>query len=444
MPRPPTLTASALRPQAGALALGAGPHRHVLLDPLARPVGVGVAVAALEVRDHSLESRHVGAPAAHPVAVGDVDALVLVTPEEEVLIVLRQLLPGHVEVDLVLVGDRLRELLVVVRAPAPGQRSRPRRSSESRVDDEVGVDLHLRAETGAARAGAVRRVEREDPRLELGHRSAAVQAGELLREDERPVVACGRGARRMLRSRPFADPPRTRPRSAAALSPRFPPQARPRSRPSRRPACARPASCTSRSTTTAMSCLNFLSSSISSSSSRSSPSIFARVKPSARSSSSRSLYSPLRPRTTGASTMKRRALGQRHHVVDDLLDRLPGDRLAADVAVRVPDAGPQQAQVVVDLGHGPDRRARVARGGLLVDRDRRREALDRVDVGLVHLAEELARVGRQRLDVAALALGVDRVEGKARLAGPGEPGHHDQRVARQLEGDVLEVVLARA
>ncbi len=61
----------------------------------------------------------------------------------------------------------------------------------------------------------------------------------------------------------------------------------------------------SRSTITAMSCLYFLSSSISSSSRRTSPSIFARVYPSERSSSSRSLYSPLRPRTTGASTMKR-------------------------------------------------------------------------------------------------------------------------------------------
>ena len=62
---------------------------------------------------------------------------------------------------------------------------------------------------------------------------------------------------------------------------------------------------TSRSTTTAMSCLYFLSSSMSSSSRRSSPSTFTRVKPSARSSSKSFPYSPLRPRTTGASTMKR-------------------------------------------------------------------------------------------------------------------------------------------
>src|SRR5439155_17250747 len=124
--------------------------------------------------------------------------------------------------------------------------------------------------------------------------------------------------------------------------------------------------------------------------------------------------------------------------------RLPGDRLATDVAVWMADARPQQAQVVVDLGDRADGRARVARRGLLVDRDRRREALDRVHVGLVHLAQELARVGAQRLDVAALALGVDRVERQRGLPRSGQAGDDHQRIARDLDRDVLEVVLAGA
>jgi hypothetical protein len=64
-------------------------------------------------------------------------------------------------------------------------------------------------------------------------------------------------------------------------------------------------------------------------------------------------------------------------------------------------------------------------------------------VGLVHLAEELPGVRRERLDVAALTLREDGVEGQARLAGPGQPREHDQGVAGEVEGDVLEVVLAR-
>ena len=126
------------------------------------------------------------------------------------------------------------------------------------------------------------------------------------------------------------------------------------------------------------------------------------------------------------------ALVELEDAVDDLLRRLARDRPAAVRAVRMPDARVEQAQVVVDLGDRADRRARVADGRLLVDRDRRRQALDEVDVGLVHLAEELPGVGRQRLDVAALALGEDRVEREARLARAGQPGEHDR--ARRAAG----------
>ncbi len=201
---------------------------------------------------------------------------------------------------------------------------------------------------------------------------------------------------------------------------------------------------TSRSITTAMSCLYFLSRTISSSSRRSSPSTLTRVKPSSRSVSNSFPYSPLRPRTTGARTMNFVPSGKRHDLVDDLLGRLRLDRSPTVMAVRMPDPGPEQPQVVVDLGDRADRRARVAAGRLLVDRDRRRQALDRVHVGLVHLPEELPRVRRQRLDVAPLPLGVDGVEGKARLARAGQPGDDHQGVAGQPQVEVLEVVLPRA
>jgi hypothetical protein len=139
-----------------------------------------------------------------------------------------------------------------------------------------------------------------------------------------------------------------------------------------------------------------------------------------------------------------RPFREAQHLVDDRLDRLAGDRAPADGAVGPADPREEQAQVVVDLGDRADRRAGVPRGRLLVDRDRRREPVDRVDIGLLHHLQELPGVGRERLDVAALPLGVDRVEGKARLPGPGQAGDADQRVPGQPDGDVLEVVLPRA
>ena len=115
---------------------------------------------------------------------------------------------------------------------------------------------------------------------------------------------------------------------------------------------------------------------------------------------------------------------------------LPADRLA--------DARPEQPQVVVNLGRRADRRARIADAVLLPDGDRRRDAVDAVDVRLLHPLEELAGVGRQRLDVAALPFGVDGVEGERRLARPADAREHDELAVRQRQVDALQVVGAGA
>src|SRR5262249_28475416 len=67
-----------------------------------------------------------------------------------------------------------------------------------------------------------------------------------------------------------------------------------------------------------------------------------------------------------------------------------------------------------------------------------------VDIRLLHHVEELAGIGRQRLDITALALGVDGIEGERALARAGQAGEHDKLLAWQVEGEVLEVMLPRA
>ncbi len=137
----------------------------------------------------------------------------------------------------------------------------------------------------------------------------------------------------------------------------------------------------------------------------------------------------------------RSSWAQRQHLLQDLLGGLARDFVAADGAVRNADGGVEHAQVVVDLGDGADGGARAAAGGFLLDRNRRAQAVDGIDFGPLHLIQKLARVGRERFDVAALALGVDGVEGERRFAGSAQPGDDGEGVARNLDVDVLQVVL---
>jgi hypothetical protein len=67
-----------------------------------------------------------------------------------------------------------------------------------------------------------------------------------------------------------------------------------------------------------------------------------------------------------------------------------------------------------------------------------------VHIGLSHHVEELARIGRQALDIAALALGIDRVEGERGFPRSRQAGDDHQLVARDVHVHALQIVLARA
>ncbi len=126
----------------------------------------------------------------------------------------------------------------------------------------------------------------------------------------------------------------------------------------------------------------------------------------------------------------------------DRLRRVVPHRQRGVAVEQLGRAREEQLQVVVQLGHRADRAAAGAHRVRLVDRDRRRHAVDAVHRRAVHAVEELARVGAEGLDVAALAFGVQRVEDQARLARPAGPGDHRHLAGADVEVQVLQVVLA--
>ena len=427
----------------------AGAQRHELLDLLFRPLGLALAVAALQALDDALKARRIGACAPEAIAVGDRQPLVGAV-QEQLAHLNRQLLPRLVEVDAVAFGNRLGHLLVVVRRAARPGRERPLDDRQRGIGhDQLGVDLHLRAQPGAVLTRAVGGVEREDPRLELDQRRPVHGAGEALREGEdrallgnlaghdlgggRAHALCAGGVRgSRLRvhgahdldlDQPFGEANRGLDRVRQSLA-----QVVAHHQP------------VDHDRDVVLVALvehdRFLQ--------HPQPLVDLHAREAVRAQLLQELaVLALAPAHHWGEHHEAGPLPQLHHLVNDLLRRLPDDRPPADGTVGLANTRPQQPQVVVDLRDRADRRARVARGRLLIDRDRRREPLDRIHVGLVHLAQELARVGRQRLDITSLPLGVDRVERQAALARAGQPRDHDERISRQRQRDVLEVVLPR-
>ncbi len=195
---PADLHREALRAEAGAAAVRARLLGHVALDPLPHPLGVRLLVAALQVVDDALEADRVAAAAAEAVAVADRVPLRAGAVEEDLAVCLRQLLPGLRDVDVVGLGHRLDDPLPIARMAEAPWLQRALLERERRIgDDQLGVDDPLEAESVAALAGAVRRVEGEDPRLQLGDRGAAAEAGEALRKQQHSPLSSGAGRREL-------------------------------------------------------------------------------------------------------------------------------------------------------------------------------------------------------------------------------------------------------
>ena len=111
---------------------------------------------------------------------------------------------------------------------------------------------------------------------------------------------------------------------------------------------------------------------------------------------------------------------------------------------QVAGAGEQELEVVVQLGHGAHGGARRAHRVGLVNGNGRGHALYLVHRRFVHAVQKLARIGRKRFHVAALAFGVQGVKHQARFTRAAGAGDHGQFSRANVEINVLEVVLTRS
>ena len=99
--------------------------------------------------------------------------------------------------------------------------------------------------------------------------------------------------------------------------------------------------------------------------------------------------------------------------VEHAFFRIFHHRFASHVAVGLAGTGIEQSQKVVNLGGGAYGGAGVFVGRLLLNADDGRQTGYLIDIGPFQSAQEVACVGRESLDVAALPFGKDGVEGQA-------------------------------
>jgi len=396
---------------------------HVALERLPDPLGVGFLVLFLEPGDDPFKA-HLHPPGLPPAPAEDHLEGLVQPVQDGVLLLLGKVLEGGVEVEAEVIGEGLElvpeEAAAGVAALRPGD-DRPLSQRALGVHHELAVELELVAEPAAGGAGAVGGVEGEDPGLELLEHGPVLGTGELLGE-ELLFVLVG-----------VVDPEQAVAPEQGELDALGDPG--PLLGPDHHPVHHQVDVVL---LVAGESELEGLLDAVED------PVHPHPGVPLLHELLEEGLVLPLSPPDQGGHEDRPGPLGPLHEPVGDLAGRGALDLSAAGRAVGLAGPGEEEPQVVVDLGNRAHRRAGVVGGRLLVDRDRRGEPLDPLDVGLVHHPQELAGVGGEALDVATLALGVDGVEGQRALAGAGDPGDDDELAPGELEVDVLQVVLARA
>ncbi len=174
--------------EARAFAVGAGALADVFGEFLAHGGRFGFAVAAVEVRHDAFE---LVLALRAPARLGEVverDHVLAAAEQHGLPRLLGQLVPGRVDAEAIMFRQRCDQLEVVRVALVPAAHRAGRQRQFRMHDDARRIEELADAETVAARAGADRRVEREQARFEFRQRVVADRAAVLRREQQRRCV----------------------------------------------------------------------------------------------------------------------------------------------------------------------------------------------------------------------------------------------------------------
>ena len=104
----------------------------------------------------------------------------------------------------------------------------------------------------------------------------------------------------------------------------------------------------------------------------------------------------------------------------------------------------QHAQQIGHRGDAAHRRTRGGRAALLLQGHGRRQAVDAVDFRHRHLVKQAPRIRRDGFQITPLRFRIQRAKGQRGLAGARYARKYHQRIARNIDVDIFQIVFARA
>src|ERR1041385_3273846 len=110
--------------------------------------------------------------------------------------------------------------------------------------------------------------------------------------------------------------------------------------------------------------------------------------------------------------------------------------------MRLTNGGKEDSQIIINFCGGRDCRSWVRSGAALFDGDRRRKPLDKIDIWLFHLIEELPRISGETFDVGAWALAIESIKSQRGFPRATQAGNDNELLPWNLDMKVLEIVLA--
>ena len=394
---------------------------QVLAEFLAYRTRCGFIEAPFHVGNDALENVPALVTAVLFAGVPELDFLVLAAVQDDVMDLIVERVPGRLDVKAVMLGERTDQVEVVRVSPVPAA-NRPTRQAELVADDhQFGVEEFLDAQPVAGGTCPRRVVEGKQPRLQFVQAVAAFRAGKFRGEHQSLFLRVVHGlddgdvvGELQCRLEGFR-------------------QAKPHSRPDLEPVDD-DLDRVLVSQAELGRCVQFIDLLVDA---RTDEALCTQL-------GQHLLMLPLAVLHHRGQQHQFLAVFQGQDLVHHLADRL---RMQVDMvgrAARCAGTRKKQAKVVVDLGDGAHGRARVVCACLLFNRDRRRQAVDGIHVRFLQAREELACIGRQGLDIPALAFCENRVERQRGFPRAGQARDHDQLVPGKVQVNVLKVVRACA